>query len=163
MFRTLFQRFFKKSSPPSAEASKPEHYAAPIAANLLTRYLPSKSRYSIDKMLVKPAAFLPPPDLQLSCFRVDDLEQATIWSLADNNNVVTSSGRPVEARADFNMLAVDEIARESQLPLRADLDDVPPRHVSIVGWPADKDAQMIGAQGLSRRASLKLRTQVQPA
>lgn len=113
-------------------------------------------------MRVKPAAFLPPDDLQLSCFRIDDLSPMAIWALADENKICTPSGRPIEARADFPVLAVAETARESQLPLRVDLDDVPPRHVSIIGWPGDKDAQMIGAQGLSSRASLKLRTQAQP-
>jgi hypothetical protein len=124
---------------------------------VLTRFLKGKSHFSVDKRMIKQGAFVPPPDRRLSCFRIGSLGADAIWRLADENKITTPSGRPVDGRADLPLSSVAATAAETRQPIQADLDDLPPRHVSIFGWPEDKDAQMIVAQSLCRRATLVLR------
>jgi len=47
----------------------------------IARYITSKRWYSREKNVVKPQAFMPPPDLRLSVFRIDDLSEPEIWKI----------------------------------------------------------------------------------
>jgi hypothetical protein len=46
--------------------------------------------------------------------------------------------------------------REAHGDLLVDLDNAPPRHANIVGWPREKSAQELIAHVLAARAVLKL-------
>ncbi len=53
----------------------------------IARYLTSKRWYSREKNVVKPQAFMPPPDLRLSVFRIDNLSEPEILIYITFNNL----------------------------------------------------------------------------
>jgi len=115
----------------------------------IARYIFSSSHYAATIGRVKPAAFMPPENLQTSVFRIQGLTDNEVWSLGFRH--VATPGRPsLKARADFIAESVDD----ARLVLR--FDNTPPRHTSIVGWPPSKDAQMSRAQVLAADSTLNL-------
>jgi hypothetical protein len=56
----------------------------------------------------------------------------------------------VRARADIVVRDVEAAS------LRVVLDDMPPRHANVIGWPEEKSARKVRAAELAARASLKL-------
>lgn len=114
---------------------------------VLSRFLTSSNQFAASSLRVKPSAFMPPPDKKLSCFVTTGLEPNEIWEIADR----AITGRPVYGSAD---IGTREIHDEG---LVVERDDVPPRHVNILGWPAEKDAQKEIAQALAAAATLRVR------
>ncbi len=55
-------------------------------------------------------------------------------------------GRKLHGRADFRLKDLD------QRVLRIELDETPPRHGNVVGWPQEKDDQLALAQNLAELA-----------
>jgi hypothetical protein len=47
----------------------------------IARFITSKRWYSREKNAVKPQAFMPPSDLKLSVFRIDNLSEPEIWEI----------------------------------------------------------------------------------
>lgn len=111
----------------------------------LARFIKDRKHYSPVNKSVKPRAFMPPSDLKLSVFQIQDLADLQIWQLGDEH--VSDS---VRARGDFTVSIV------TQLGLNADPDDVPERHVNIIGWPEEKHEQKSIAQELAAKATLVL-------
>jgi hypothetical protein len=62
---------------PRAESVPPIREETPEAT--LSRYILDRSRLSGGR--VNHRAFMPPPDLQLSTFSIDGLQEAEVWSL----------------------------------------------------------------------------------
>lgn len=123
----------------------------PDGAELLSRFLFSKSRYSVEKMRVKPAAFMPEPkSLETSVFRTFGLEATEIWAVAERH-VMAENGSTLRGCGQVLVEAV------YQLGLRVQPDNEPPRHAAIVGWPAEKDRQQILALELAETATLLLK------
>lgn len=96
----------------------------------------------------RPTAFMPyrpkGHDLELSVFRIDDLTGRETWE-----HVVKHARRPgrnIHGRADFRLRDVNSRV------LGLVLDETPPRHGNVVGWPQDKDGQLALAQELSEIA-----------
>ena len=79
-------------------------------------------------------------------FRIDNLGKAQIWQLAQS--YVVPEGRNIHGRADLTFVDIER----TDSPLWIDLDDVPPRHGNVLGWPEDKDEQLGVAQELALRA-----------
>ena len=48
---------------------------------VLARYITSKRWFSRQKEIVKPQAFMPPPNLKLSVFRIENLSDPEIWKI----------------------------------------------------------------------------------
>jgi hypothetical protein len=117
----------------------------------LARFLLFERHYAATKNRVKPAAFEPPPDgiAATSVFAIRGLPEATVWELGQVF-VATLRGRTLKARADVQVRHVREVS------LQVVLDNVPARHVNIVGWPAEKSARKSCLQELAARATLKL-------
>jgi hypothetical protein len=65
----------------------------------LTCFIFSQRHYSIQKFRAKPSAFLPPPDLQISAFEIDALDDEAIWWIADNVVAKEARREPPPARA----------------------------------------------------------------
>lgn len=75
------------------------------------------------------------------------LSDEQIWSLADRYVTAQAYGR-----AELTIAAVSEIG------LRIDLDNRPPRHANIFGWPAEKSAQKLYALKLAEKSALVIRS-----
>jgi hypothetical protein len=80
---------------------------------------------------VKYAAFLPPSNLRLSVFRIDNLAEQQIWALAAEK--VEPARGPVIGRGN---LLVSQIT-ECKLGVTPD-EDSASRHADIVNWPEDR-------------------------
>jgi len=117
----------------------------------LGRYL-QKGYYSSEKNSVKPQAFMPPPNLHLSVFRIDGLQWEEIWEIGQIK-VMDAMPKPRELRgiADVKALKVQENG------LEIEPDNIPPRHANIIGWPEEKEKQKMIAQGLAAEATLVLK------
>ncbi len=116
----------------------------------LTRFIFSRSHFSAEQKRAKHQAFLPPADLKLSVFRIENLSAEEIWKIGGR----VESGRTehLHARADLPGGAA------LQAGLRAISDEPPRRHANIVGWSAeDKDSRKIAAMELASLAALAIR------
>jgi hypothetical protein len=123
----------------------------PDGSEVLSRFLFSKSRYSVEKARVKPSAFMPESrSLETSVFRTLGLKTAQIWALAERY-VVAENGPGLHGCGQVLASAV------YHLGLTVQADNTPPRHAAIVGWPAEKDKQQILALELAEKANLLLR------
>jgi hypothetical protein len=110
----------------------------------LARYIFSR-RY-LGPVHPKAAAFMPPPDLKLSVFRIDDLSQVAVWAIGVS--VGAESQRHLHGRGDI--FASQVLASG----LTTEPDNVPERHVSITGWPDDESKRLSIAQELANSAVL---------
>lgn len=119
----------------------------------IARYITSKRWYSREKNVVKPQAFMPPSDLRLSVFRIDNLSEPEIWKIGFKQ-VISKMNQPrnLHGRADIQAL---NILKNN---LQIDPDNTPPRHASIIGWPELKEEQKSIAQELAAKASLRIHT-----
>ena len=124
----------------------PEHL---MPTDPLARYLLQKTHYSALNSRVKPGAFLPNRERQTSVFLIRGLSEQEIWQIGEEH-VSGPLDKRLRARADVIVSTVEEQG------LRVDLDNIPPRHANIIGWPEEKSAQKLIALELASRASLVL-------
>lgn len=137
-FLRRFFSIFIGSSARGPEATLPVRRDESPSA-MLSRFILESSRMSGGR--VNHRAFLPPPDLELSTFNIDELAETEIWGLGDRVRNEQRKER-LHGRADLRAQSV----YDAQLrPLR---DDRPFRHVVIVGWP-EKPLQKNKAQLLA--------------
>ena len=97
---------------------------------------------------MRPQAFLPrrgPQRLELSVFRIDGLGDGGVWDHAAQH--APRPGRNLHGRADFHS---KDVTDTGTLDLK--LDNSPPRHGNIVGWPGERDERLRLAQHLAERA-----------
>ena len=140
----LFGSFMPQ--PPSTRFALPPDDAEP-----LSRFLLSKSHISVEKMRVKSAAFLPEVrSLETSVFRTVDLDPAEIWAIGEQH-VATPIGRTLHGRGEV----AAQVPRRMGLQVRP--DNQPERHAAIVGWPAEKDRQLMLAIELAEESTLFLK------
>jgi len=120
---------------------------------VIARYITSKSGYSRQKDIVKPPAFMPPPNLKLSVFRIDNLSEPDIWKIGIEK-VINKMNKPtnLHGRADIQALNIFDSN------LQIEPDNIPPRHANIIGWPELKEERKSIAQELAAKASLRLHT-----
>ena len=93
---------------------------------------------------LRPAAFLPYHGT-MSVFRIDGLDETQIWK-----HLAAHASRPdrrFHGRGDFRL---SDLAGR---PLKLDLDDTPPRHGNVIGWPAAKDRRLALARELAEMSN----------
>lgn len=112
----------------------------------LARYIFSRSHFSTTR--VKPRAFHPPPNLRLSVFRIQELEDSDIWAIG--GNIASERDETLRARADITVGAVE------QRGLSVEPDNTPPRHATICAWPPEKSARLLKAQELAKASTLRI-------
>ena len=117
----------------------------------LARFITSKRWYSIQKSIVKPQAFMPPPNLQLSIFRIKDLKDPEIWEIGIKQ-VFEKMKQPKNLHGRADIKAVDIF----DVDLQIEPDNPPPRHANIINWPDQKEKVKSIAQELAAKASLRL-------
>ena len=112
------------------------------------------ARYLYDKQLIRANgtvrhnAFLPPPQENcLSVFQVTGLSENEKWELGEKHG----RKKPLLGRAEIDDSCVNEIG------LKSERDDNHPRHVNIIGWPANKEARRIKAIEIAQKAKLFLK------
>jgi hypothetical protein len=119
----------------------------------IARYITSKRWYSRKKNIVKPQAFMPPPDHRLSVFRIDNLSESEIWEIGFKK-VISKMNPPRNLHGRADILALNILENNLQI----EPGNTPPRHADIVGWPELKEEQKSIAQELAAKASLSLHT-----
>jgi hypothetical protein len=137
-FLRLFRQASKESSQIGSELLPNER---------LSRYIFSRSQFTPGR--VKPRAFEPPPDLKLSVFRIDGLDEKKIWEIG-LHDARGPSNRTLHARGDVTVAIVKGVS------LHARREEPPPRHAVINGWPASKDHRMSLAQRLAAHSTLAI-------
>lgn len=117
---------------------------------LLARYIFESNKYSTEKNVVKPGAFLPNRNGQTSVFSIQGLEEQEVWEIGES--VATNRQKTLKARADIDLIKV------TNNNLSVVDDEPPPRHANIVGWRDDKPEQQLIALELVEDAQLYLKT-----
>ena len=122
---------------------------------VLTRYLTSHSHFSVEKKIVKPNAFMPMLNsqrniLETSVFKINELKNEDIWKLGVDH-VIGISDKTLYGRAELQ----GENAQKSGLSV--EIDDNPPRHGTIHGWPAMKSEQKLLAIKLASVSTLYMK------
>jgi hypothetical protein len=116
------------------------------------RFIFDESHYAQTTGRVKPRAVEPSRhDNSTSVFLTDGLAEPDIWKLGDDH-VVPLRGKPILARANLTRADITEAG------LSLHIDNTPPRHANIRGWPTEKDQRKLRAQELASFATLTLRT-----
>lgn len=95
---------------------------------------------------IKPDAFMPPPDLNLSVTRHAALSHEQLW--ARGRSVAEFREKTLYGRADVSVNSV----RSTKLDAIRHPVDGNPEHAHIVGWPTDKPARKSMAQQLAALA-----------
>lgn len=115
---------------------------------ILSRFIFSDSHFRRGRGEVKPDAFLPSPEfLETSIYRAAGLDRSEIQ--VAGGIAGASSGRSLKAWADVLAGVVLEVG----LSVRP--DNQPERHAAIIGWPEQKDEQIVLAQQLAEAATLQ--------
>jgi hypothetical protein len=98
---------------------------------------------AIDKS-IRPDAFIPAPNLELSVTRYLGLADADVWQIG--RDVAQIRNLTLYGSADFK--AKSAITQS----LRVVSAEPPRNHTNIVGWPQEKPVQKAIAQALARSA-----------
>jgi hypothetical protein len=115
---------------------------------ILSRFILFKRWIRSDKNKVKPDAFMPPPDLNLSVTASTKLSEENIWQIGLGVAQKRPNGE-LKGRADITALNV----RSQELDaISAPIPDINIHHVHVVGWPSEKPLQKIIAQELADAA-----------
>ncbi|MCK4446472.1 MAG: hypothetical protein KAW56_05270 [Candidatus Marinimicrobia bacterium] len=115
----------------------------------IARFLTQKSHFSSEKKIVKPTAFMPNKNGETSAFGLDELTNDEIIGLG-REYIKTQSGSPPKGRAE---LLTDKVLKTE---LKIDFNNVPPRHLNIIGWPEQKHNQKLKAIILASYSTLQL-------
>jgi len=110
--------------------------------------LTSKNHFSTERNEVKQAAFLPPPDLKLSVFDIMHLSELHIWAIG-KKYVCEPQGKTLYGRGQF------PVSTAVGVGLKVEVDNTPPRHANLYGWPQEKSEQKIVALQLAKQAELR--------
>jgi len=117
----------------------------------LGRYLTPKNHFSRRDNAVKTLAFMPPPNLRLSVFRIDGLKLEEVWIIGQREVIdVLPEPKTLYGMADIKASKVREF------DLEIEPSNTPPRHADICGWP-EKAKHKSVAQQLAAEAKLILK------
>ena len=120
------------------------------ADELVSRFIKSRHWIRASGDTVKPDAFMPPSDLNLSVTRHIGLSEELLWKIGQE--VVTKIAEKAPAaligRADL-------LGKTIPLQLKTEAAAIAgnPNHAHVVGWPSDKPSQKNIAQHLAAVAS----------
>jgi hypothetical protein len=116
----------------------------------ITRFILSRTHFSKQNARAKVAAFLPPPNLQMSVYRTETVDEAAIWEIG-GKYVAKPQDRTIRARGDLLAGVI------LQVGLKVVPDTKPHKlHANIVGWPNAKDEQRMIAVELANAATLRV-------
>jgi hypothetical protein len=113
----------------------------------LARYILSSSHVRRTDKSVKPDAFMPPLDLELSVTRHLEASEAELWNIGES--VALATTRTLYGRADVE---TDVCLKQKLVVQAAPIIPQNPNHAHIVGWPSNKPACKIVAQEIALNA-----------
>lgn len=102
-----------------------------------------------SNLSIRPDAFMPPPNMELSVTRHRGISDNDVWE--HGSSVATGAGRTLHGRADLFVLD----ARNQDIEAIADPIEGNQNHAFLTGWPPDKPNQKIIAQELAASAEYK--------
>ena len=112
----------------------------------VSRFVTSNHWIRPSNNTVKPDAFMPPPDLNLSVTRHIGLSEEVLWGIGQEvvSQIAEKRNAALHGRADLTV-------RSIALPLKAESAPLPNNlnHAHITGWPTDKPSQKNLAQCLA--------------
>jgi hypothetical protein len=120
----------------------------------ITSFLQHTSQFSRTRKRIKSGVFLPRPNtkaagrLETSVFLISNLSESQIWRIGEI--YVAKKTRTIHGRADLPASAVEKAM------LTLVLNNIPPRHANILGWPPEKDSQKELALELAEKSELRL-------
>ena len=141
------KRFLSRFWSGLEEYSRPSERGPLNPISTLARFLTARGQFSSER--VKEAAFLPRLEdgvLVLSTFRIDGLSESEVHALGKKHRSEKYKGSGVFS-ATARPLAEGRI--------KLDPDNVPDRHVSVVGWPEEKGEQKLIAQAMAAECALR--------
>lgn len=110
---------------------------------LLARYVLFRSHIRGSDMTLKPDAFMPPPNLELSVTRHLMASNKEIWHVGES--VAEQREKNLLGRADIDTaVCVEQRLAVSAAPIEGN-----PNHAHVTNWPQDKPAQKSIAQQLA--------------
>jgi hypothetical protein len=125
----------------------PMHVPAVSADEILARYIFHQNYVRSDQS-IRPNAFMPPKDLELSVTRHLSATNDELWSVG--SRVAAAIGKRLHGRGDVS--AATCVAQT--LTVRPDpVAPDNPNHAIVCDWPEDKPAQKIIAQEISASAT----------
>ncbi len=125
---------------------------APVTPDeLLSRYILQSNHFRKIDNTVKPDAFIPHPQEDLSVTRHLDLNQSTIWSIGDD--VANQRGKSLYGRA-VNQASAYFDQKLEVVP--APVFPSNPNHANVKGWPSGKEAQKILAMEIAAKSEFIL-------
>lgn len=157
--RTLF-RFWRSKLKRRPEQREQAHNGATVelgADECLSRFLYSRSKYSLKAQKAKPSAFNPLPYHELSTAHITGMTDDAIWELSKLTLRDHPGRDKLYARADID---VAEILKHRLTALRN--DNPFPRHTAVRGWPLltdpaeQKELWLQIALELSQTAALRV-------
>ena len=102
------------------------------AQELLSRFILSSKHFSRDQSRVKPDAFMPPPNRELSVTRQNMIAEPDLWAVGQH--IAEQRGRTLYGRGD----ALASTFRSLQLEVIPDPLVGNPNHANVTGWPEVK-------------------------
>lgn len=145
-----FLRQLSKESPKLSDSA--DQTVLVDSSEQVSRYIFTDRHIRPSNNSVRYAAFLP-HNLETSVFRTSNLSEPEIWFIG-TDFVGKQSGRTLKARADLNVASVSSRTAE-RLRVVAETSRHH-LHANIVGWPAEKDAQINLALQLASVAAVRL-------
>jgi len=129
-------------------AHKPLKQDSVADSEQIARYIFTKKHFSVDRGIVRPAAYMPAPNREASVFRISNLAEKEIWDIG-HKYVAWPSGRTLRARGDTSAVMI------SKTELKIVPETTPhPLHANIVNWPSEKDEQKMLAVEIANEATL---------
>lgn len=116
------------------------------STELITRYVLNKRQFSVLNKRIKPAAFLPPPNLQMSVYRTEAIDESAIWDIG-TKYVAEPQDKVLCARGDLSAEKFADFGLEIVPDVRPH-----PLHANVEGWPTEKDKQKMIAVELANAA-----------
>lgn len=117
-------------------------------SNELARFLTSSKHFNPAQQRVTHNAFMPRAGAA-SVFRVGGLNDARVRAIG-KEHIVLGPGRRIHG---CGYIGGEHVTRSG---LSLEVDNTPPRHANIVGWPPEKGAQKLKAMELAHAAILCL-------
>ena len=114
----------------------------------ISRFLRHDKDVSADRMSVKPRAFKPTKGKQLSAAHTQSMTEKSIWQWADKH---LKSESEIDKRADLKVKDIFSVG------LKIAYDNIPPRHLNIIGWPPEKHKELKSRRDLAKLAKARFR------
>ena len=123
-------------------------------ARTLARFATQSGRLTDE--VVKPKLFEPNRALELSVFRVDDLDRTEIQEIGIDVVTAIPNAQRLHGWGEISETAVIDAG------LRVDYDDDPPRHANVLDWPDEASERKLIQQILASHArAIRLNPPVQ--